>query len=76
MNDHDKSNLQYIMALSQEEFEVWYAEISDDDAEYAIELLKKARKALVTAEMELLDEVETFTEAKNILDRFTLKGKV
>lgn len=76
MNDHDKSNLQYIMALSQEEFEVWYAEISDDDAEYAIELLKKARQELVAIEIELLDEVETFTEAKNILDRFTLKGKV
>lgn len=76
MNDHDKSNLQYIMALSQEEFEVWYAEISDDDAEYAIELLKKARQELVAIEIELLDEVETLTEAKNILDRFTLKGKV
>jgi hypothetical protein len=76
MNDYDKNNLKFIMALTQEEFEVWYAEISDDDAEYAMELLKKARQALVTAEMELLDEVETFTEAKNILDRFTLKGKV
>ena len=64
------------MALSQEEFEVWYAEISDDDAEYAIELLKKARQELVAIEIELLDEVETLTEAKNILDRFTLKGKV
>ena len=76
MNAYDKNNLQFIMALTQEEFEVWYGQISDDDAEYAMELLQQARQALVTAEIELLDEVQNFDEAKNVLDRFTLKGKV
>ena len=76
MNAHDKSNLQFIMALTQEEFEVWYGQISDDDSEYAMELLKQARQELTIQEMELRDEVQTFNEAKNVLDRFTLKGKV
>lgn len=75
MNDYDKNNLQFIMNLSADEFGDWYATLSDDDCDYAIELLKTARAEIAMQVVELADNVNDVSDAANVLSKFTLKGK-
>jgi hypothetical protein len=68
MNDYDRNNFEFIMSLSPQQFDEWYASISLDDIEYAIELCQAAR-----LEMALnADTVEDLTEANNALKKFML----
>lgn len=76
MNKHDRENYEYIMSLTPQEFESWYATISDDDAEYALELIKMARTELIEHSHILCDDVETVTEAQDVLKQFTLGNKI
>jgi hypothetical protein len=68
MNAHDRSNFQFIMSLSQEQFDEWYSSISLDDIEYAIELCQAARLELAMN----VDEVKDTTQAKQTLKKFML----
>lgn len=68
MNDHDRSNFEFIMSLSPTQFEEWYATISLDDVEYAIELCKAARMELAMN----VDEVKDLTQANQVLKSFML----
>lgn len=68
MNDHDRSNFQFIMSLSLEQFDEWYTNISSDDVDYAIELCQAARLELAMN----VDEVKDVTQAKQTLKRFML----
>lgn len=74
MNDWDKNNLNFILSLDEEGFEVWYATLSTDDMDYALELLKTARTEVAIQMASLNDDVEDVTDAKNVLKQFTLKG--
>jgi len=68
MNDYDRNNFEFIMSLSPQQFDEWYASISLDDIEYAIELCQAAR-----LEMALnTDAVKDLTEANTILKNFML----
>jgi hypothetical protein len=68
MNDYDRNNFEFIMSLSAQQFDEWYASISLDDIEYAIELCQAAR-----LEMALnTDAVKDLTEANNVLKNFML----
>ena len=68
MNDYDRNNFEFIMSLSPQQFDEWYASISLDDIEYAIELCQAAR-----LEMALnVDAVKNLTEANNALKKFML----
>ena len=68
MNSHDRSNFEFIMALSPAQFDQWYATIDLDDIEYAIELCQAAR-----LEMSMnADEVKDLTQAKQTLKKFML----
>jgi hypothetical protein len=68
MNDYDRNNFEFIMSLSPQQFDEWYASISLDDIEYAIELCQAAR-----LEMALnTDAVKDLTEANNVLKNFML----
>jgi hypothetical protein len=68
MNDYDRNNFEFIMSLSPQQFDEWYASISLDDIEYAIELCQAAR-----LEMTLnTDAVEDLTEANQVLKSFML----
>lgn len=60
MNDYDRNNLNFIMSLDDEQFEAWTREISDDDIQYAIELIKQSR-------VEIADQAQALTEA-NLVD--------
>lgn len=74
MNDRDKSNLQYILSLNEEKFEHWYATLSTDDMDYAMELLRTARTEIAIQMASLNDDVKDVSDAKNVLKQFTLKG--
>lgn len=72
MNDHDRNNLNFILALkTEEQFREWADTLSPDDMDYAIELLKYARSEVMLKAIELHDEVEDTTEANSILKKFT-----
>ena len=76
MNPYDKNNLNFILNLHEEDLPVWFESISFDDRLYALELLQAYRAELSVMEAEVHDNIEETTEAKNILNKFTLKGKV
>lgn len=74
MNKHDRSQFDFIMSLSDEEFTEWALSIPDDDVEYAIELIQQARLELSIVEHELLDNLEQsdLAEARAVLQKFRL----
>ena len=72
MNPHDLNNVRYIMSLNDDQFNEWADSLTDDDLQYAMELLRAARLQNVHQELELMDEVEDLTEAKNVLAKFML----
>jgi hypothetical protein len=72
MNDHDKDNLEFLMAISKNTLLDWCDQASDDDIQYAIELLKQRQ---IEVDMELatvLDDVEDVTEAKTVLSKYSI----
>ena len=73
MNNWDKNNLQFILSLDEESFEDWYATLSTDDMDYAMELLRTARTEVAMELASLNDEVKNVSEAASILKQFTLR---
>lgn len=70
MNEFDRLNYNFMMNLSGEEFEDFFASMPDDDIEYAIGLIQMARTDLLMQEHELLDaEDSDLTEARAVLAR-------
>ena len=74
MNDRDRNNVNFIMNLSTEDFDSWSLELSDDNLQYALELLRQARLENLMQEQELLDALEEsdFVEANSVLKKFML----
>lgn len=73
MNDFDRDNLNFFINGSQEEFDAWADQAADDELQYAMELIRAARRELVEQELEMLDAVEDFSQANGILKQFTLR---
>jgi hypothetical protein len=76
MNKHDTDNLQFMLALSETQFDIWYAQLDNDDADYAMELLQMARTEISMNLAAMHDEPNSLVDAQNVLGKFTLKGKV
>jgi hypothetical protein len=76
MNKQDQSNLNFIMSLSEEEYDMWLQTISDEYAEYAFQLFEMARAELALKRVEVTDDIRDLSNAKNVLGKFTLKGTV
>ena len=74
MNPYDQDQLNFIMSLSDEEFDAWAMSIPNDDIQYAIELIQAARLLNAVREQELLDELEDsdLAEANAVLKKFML----
>lgn len=72
MNDHDRSNLNFILSLNEKRFDEWCATLSEDDVDYALELLKAARTEVMLQAATLSDEIKDTTEAMNVLKGFML----
>lgn len=72
MNDHDRSNLQFILSLNEDGFDKWSSTLSEDDVDYALELLKAARTEVMMQAVSLTDEVEDTSDAMGVLKGFML----
>ena len=67
MNPNDIKNLEYIKSLTEEQFDEWIETLAQDDINYALELLQKARANLVLMEVQLADDVEDLSAAQAVL---------
>lgn len=72
MNEHDRSNLQFILSLDEKAYDKWTATLSEDDIDYALELLQAARTEAMMHIAQLADDVNDTTEANAILKGFML----
>ena len=69
MNPYDLNNLNYIMSLTDDEFDEWMMTVGDDDISYAIELIKLRRAELDSELMDIVDDITDFTEANSVINR-------
>lgn len=74
MNDYDRENFDFMMSLSEQEFEDFFDGMPDDDVDYAIELIRLARTETMVQEHELLDALaeSDLSEAQAVLKKFRL----
>ena len=75
MNDWDKNNLNYLMSLSEAEFDEFMATMPDDDIEYALELIqtRKAENLVLLEELrDTFNESMDLSEANAVLTKFRL----
>jgi hypothetical protein len=69
MNPYDLNNLNYIMSLTDDEFDEWMMTIGDNDISYAIELIQLRRAELDSEAMDIMDDITDFTEANYVINR-------
>ena len=67
MNARDKDNLVFLMSLSTEGLRAWFTQASDDDIDYAEELITQAHILAIDARVAQLPQ---YTEAQQVLERF------
>jgi hypothetical protein len=71
MNKHDTDNLQFILSLNEIQLAEWYDSLSDDDIEYASELMQEASVTVSLKVMEVQEIIHT-NEANSLLKKFML----
>jgi hypothetical protein len=76
MNDKDMNNILYILNRSQEELDIWWHNMDEEDREYAMWIIKAYREELVRMqdayeELHKMD-AEDLSIAKNYLKKFQL----
>jgi hypothetical protein len=74
MNKHDRDNYLFLMSLTPEQFDEWFMTIDEDDVKYAMELIQMARSEIAEQLASLFDDVVELSDARDVLDKFTLNG--
>lgn len=74
MGDHDYNNLKVILSKNPHELYVWWNTLSDDDKDYAMELINVYHNSIKEYQFQVLDEIEDYSLAKEVLKKFTLNG--
>jgi hypothetical protein len=69
MSQHDKDNLIFLMSLSIEGLRNWFTQASDDDINYAEELIAQAHIMAIDARVAQLPQ---FKEAQEVLKPYML----
>ena len=77
MNDWDKNNLNYLMSLTEDEFDEFIATMPEDDINYALELIQTRRAETAVLLEELRDAYYEqgdmdLSEAQSVLAKFRL----
>jgi hypothetical protein len=72
MNNRDINNLQFLMRVSDEEFEQWCLRATPDDYDYALSLFKA--KNAIDMIHQLEKPVNDISDAKDVLKKYMLKG--
>jgi hypothetical protein len=75
MNEFDKDNLDFFLKTNQAEFEEWMEQATDQELQYAMQLIRQSRRELVEQELALIDSVNDTKQASDILKKFTLGTK-
>ena len=68
MNPRDAKNLRFIMSLSNDQIAEWAMTITQDDMQYAFELIELAKIELIDKEVEVTEDLSL---AKEVLSRYT-----
>ena len=75
MDKWDRDNLNFLLSVDEDTFDEFMAQSSDDDIQYAIELIQTHKAELMTRQMELEDALAEETgldDARAVLNRFRL----
>lgn len=73
MNEHDASNLMFLLSSDEEVLKDWYSKMEADDHQYAKELLYLFKEALNNIEIEKKLKKETdFKLANSVLKKLRL----
>ena len=75
MDRWDRNNLNFLLSVDEDTFDEFMAQSSDDDIQYAIELIQTHKAELMTRQMELEDALAEETgldDARAVLNRFRL----
>lgn len=67
MNKHDQNNLTFLLTCNAKQMRDWIENASEDDINYAFELINKATAEFEMQTLEIMDDVEDLTEANNII---------
>lgn len=76
MNQHDRDNLEFLLAISPSILCEWFHQQSSDDIQYAIELLKKYEEILDDIGHGIVESkliCSRFNEANDIIKKFKRK---
>jgi hypothetical protein len=74
MNEFDKDNLDFFLKGPQQEFEDWCEQASTNEINYAINLVRQAKRELELEQVALFDNLPDTVMAKDFLKKYTLKG--
>ena len=76
MTEYDQENLDFIYSLDEETRADWWSSISEDDKDYASELLAEHAKLVNAHILMTMDEVpESMIESNLVLSNLMSKGK-
>jgi len=67
MNDHDASNLQFLLTVDEHALLHWYNSASEDDIQYARDLLTIAQLDLID---QAVDSMAEYSDTTAIIQRF------
>lgn len=72
MNDYDRDNLNFLLTASRATMREWHAQASQDDYDYAMELLAQAMTELALHELGVIDREadQDLSMAQAVLSRF------
>lgn len=71
MNDYDQRNLEFLLAIGDDEerFEEFVLSLPLEDIQYAVELLQKHASHIAVRMMEAKDNVQDISQAASILNK-------
>lgn len=77
MNDKDMNNILFILNRTQEELDIWWHSMDEEDREYAMWIIKAYREELIRMqetyeELCPMDHEEDLSIAKEYLKKFQL----
>jgi hypothetical protein len=62
MNDHDRDNLRFLMTIPKESFNEWLDQASEDDVQYALEIIKTAKAEMMVDKYDMMDIASTYDD--------------
>ena len=71
MNEWDRDNLEFIKGCDEAEFDDWLTQATNDDIEYALELIHMGRKELAARAFLMAEDMEIndFSDARSFIER-------